>query len=114
MDSKTFTTLEEGRGVLNCNFCKGFYVPLVLRTNRKFCTETCRKTAGTKRFRIGNRTKYLARKRVEKALEYGKLKKEPCEVCREKDVHAHHDDYEKPLDVRWMCRVHHQEHHASL
>jgi hypothetical protein len=24
----------------------------------------------------------------------------------------HHDDYSKPLDVRWFCRRHHLLHHA--
>jgi|GEM_PF-990020 len=44
----------------------------------------------------------------------GKLIKEPCEVCgTEKDVEAHHDDYNKPLDVRWLCRKHHREHHNN-
>jgi hypothetical protein len=26
-------------------------------------------------------------------------------------VHGHHDDYQKPLVVRWLCRRHHGEVH---
>jgi hypothetical protein len=37
----------------------------------------------------------------------------PCEVCKETNVDAHHDDYNKPLDVRWLCKKHHREHHKS-
>lgn len=39
------------------------------------------------------------------------LKKLPCEVCGKTDVNAHHDDYDKPLTVRWLCPEHHAEWH---
>lgn len=26
---------------------------------------------------------------------------------------THHDEYSKPLEVRWLCRLHHREHHAK-
>ncbi len=48
------------------------------------------------------------------AIRDGRLTKEPCEVCGELKVDAHHDDYEKPMDVRWLCRTHHAEHHKKL
>ena len=44
----------------------------------------------------------------------GRLIRKPCEVCGEIKVDAHHDDYERPLDVRWLCRTHHSEHHKNL
>lgn len=28
-------------------------------------------------------------------------------------ANAHHDDYAKPLEVRWLCALHHQRHHAD-
>ena len=34
------------------------------------------------------------------AIRDRKLLKQPCEVCQSKTVHAHHDDYAKPLAVR--------------
>lgn len=57
--------------------------------------------------------KYRARKIVERALACGSLKRMPCEVCANTKSEAHHDDYSKPLDVRWLCRKHHIEHHLK-
>jgi transposase-like protein len=38
-----------------------------------------------------------------------------CETCRAKNnIHAHHDDYTKPLDVRWLCASCHKRHHIAL
>ena len=45
------------------------------------------------------------------AIRDGKLTKKPCEICCCVDVHAHHDDYSKPLDVRWLCPLHHKQWH---
>lgn len=50
---------------------------------------------------------------VETAIANGSLVRMPCEVCGATRVDAHHDDYSKPLDVRWLCRGHHLEHHRS-
>ncbi len=47
------------------------------------------------------------------AVADGRLVHQPCEVCGSSKTDAHHDDYAKPLDVRWLCRVHHKEHHAD-
>jgi hypothetical protein len=44
-------------------------------------------------------------------IRYGRLIRQPCEVCGEIKVDAHHDDYNKPLDIRWLCKIHHREHH---
>jgi ribosomal protein S27AE len=46
------------------------------------------------------------------AIRDGRLTKKPCEICGSTKVYAHHDDYSKPLSVRWLCPRHHQEHHA--
>lgn len=50
---------------------------------------------------------------VETALKNGTLEKKQCEVCGAKRVDAHHDDYSKPLDVRWLCRGHHLKFHRA-
>jgi hypothetical protein len=59
--------------------------------------------------------KRLCRKATFSALRKGILKYAPCEVCGIDDssVQAHHDDYNKPLEVRWLCSWHHAEHHKN-
>ena len=63
--------------------------------------------------RIKSREKYIARTMVRNAKRDGWLKRMPCEVCGEEKSQAHHDDYSKPLDVRWLCFKHHRELHGQ-
>jgi len=68
----------------------------------------------TKEYRKEFPDKYKAHTIVNNAIRGNKLFKEPCEVCHTNDViHAHHDDYGKPLNVRWLCSSHHSQWHAK-
>jgi hypothetical protein len=58
-------------------------------------------------------THVAARKAVQEAVRRGRLIRLPCEVCGSTKSAGHHDDYSKPLEVRWLCRVHHDELHAA-
>lgn len=59
--------------------------------------------------------KHFARQMVAAAVAGGFLLRGPCEVCGTIDnVQGHHDDYPKPLDVRWMCFRHHCEVHGKV
>lgn len=54
------------------------------------------------------------RKMTWKKIREGELVRQPCEVCGiDKTIEAHHDDYYRPLEVRWLCRKHHIEHHIN-
>ena len=57
--------------------------------------------------------KHDARLKVWAALDAGELVRQPCEACGDARVEAHHDDYAKPLDVRWLCSQHHGEAHRG-
>lgn len=58
--------------------------------------------------------KVQARNATNYALITGFLNKLPCEVCGTmKYLEAHHEDYSKPLEIRWLCRKHHAEHHRN-
>lgn len=50
---------------------------------------------------------HRARNAVHHALKTGKLVKGKCGVCGAEKVEAHHDDYDKPMEVRWVCSLHH-------
>lgn len=51
---------------------------------------------------------------VRNAVAVGDLKRMPCRVCGAKKAEAHHEDYDRPLDVVWLCRAHHKERHVHL
>jgi hypothetical protein len=76
------------------------------------CRVAWRKSDSCKayRLRIRGSLKERARKALNNAIQAGKLKREPCEVCGNARSEGHHSDYSKPLDVQWFCRKHHVEH----
>ena len=69
----------------------------------------------TKRYRVMNRVKYQAHTAVNNALARGKLiKPDACSECKKSGaIHGHHDDYRKPLVVRWLCAVCHSAWHLQ-
>lgn len=40
-----------------------------------------------------------------------RIEKQPCFICGGK-AEAHHPDYDRPLDVVWLCSAHHKQAHA--
>ena len=59
-----------------------------------------------------NRCKRSAQLRVNNAVRDGRLLRQPC-FCGAK-AQAHHDDYSRPLDVVWLCPIHHGERHVEI
>lgn len=52
-----------------------------------------------------------------KAVQNGTIEKpEFCQDCGKTDciIEGHHDDYEKPLDVIWLCKQCHTETHRNI
>jgi hypothetical protein len=83
-----------------------------------------KKAEGT--YNRGNRTSqnkryYGVRELVKKAhqMTYRRLKRkliikpENCSICgiSTPDLHGHHDNYEKPLDIIWVCWLCHNNLH---
>jgi len=47
------------------------------------------------------------------AVRSGRVTKLPCSICGSATVHAHHQNYNFPLDVVWLCPAHHTQIHAE-
>ena len=53
----------------------------------------------------------LANNLINNAILRGDIERKPCEICGAEPTEAHHDDYNKPLEVRWLCRECHSKWH---
>lgn len=69
--------------------------------------------ASKKRLRKLYPEKWKARDKVYREVKKGNLIKLPCEVCSDKKAQAHHEDYSKPLDIKWLCFKHHFQLHKN-
>lgn len=81
-------------------------------------TETCRSTQRRLKQKYYKDPELRRRMRVRQAtnnaIRGGTLKRLPCERCGDEKSEAHHDDYDKPLKVRFLCGKHHKEHHTKM
>lgn len=58
--------------------------------------------------------KRRVREATARRIKVGLLIKQPCEICgTNNNIQAHHDDYNDPMNVRWLCSWHHAEHHKN-
>jgi hypothetical protein len=104
--------------ILTCKGCgKSFEAPnrhpKYCRDNRCFSrTEAMLNALRAKAYSPERRHAMQA---VQTARCNGSLIPQSCEVCGgNRFVEAHHDDYAAPLDVRWLCRSHHKQHHNKF
>lgn len=89
---------NDREGQRYCRFCHAKYMRLWRKTHHL----------------VGEaRLKFIARSYAGVYLKRGLLKEQPCEDCGSDQVEIHHDDYSKPLQVRWKCRPCHLEHHRA-
>lgn len=76
--------------------------------------EDGRHTAAVTRHKKRFPERYKARNKVNTAIRNGKLiPSTTCSICGKetKDIHAHHPDYSKPLEVQWLCTECHGKAH---
>lgn len=74
-----------------------------------------RKSAAIKAWAVRNPASCKAHNAVNNAVRDGRLiKPDTCESCNNKcNPHGHHCDYNKPLDVMWLCVSCHNEWHKE-
>ena len=51
---------------------------------------------------------------VTRAIRSGVIVRQPCCKCSSLKSLAHHEDYDKPLDVVWLCQPCHKQRHKEL
>lgn len=71
------------------------------------------KTTEYRRWREKNPDGWRAHSKVNYLIRKGTIKRTPCEICGEKETHAHHDNYDKPLEIKWLCPSCHQKYHIK-
>lgn len=63
--------------------------------------------------KAATKTQAAARSAVYNALNAGTLKQGDCAECGAFPTEAHHENYNKPLEVIWLCKKHHEERHHN-
>lgn len=66
-----------------------------------------------KKWRHKNRLKVNVERILYRAIKRGDIKRLPCIICGKKKGLAHHPDYSKPLEVIFLCALHHKEIHKK-
>jgi len=68
----------------------------------------------TRAWRAEDKRRSAAHSSVSQAIRNGSLVRQPCVRCGEAKSVAHHEDYDKPLDVVWLCQPCHKQRHKEL
>lgn len=72
------------------------------------------KWARQAKWRKNNPKATWAHQCLRSALKRGLVVQGVCEVCGDPNTEAHHDDYDRPMEVRWLCRRDHKAEHRRL
>lgn len=68
----------------------------------------------TKAWRQEDRRRTAAHNAVAKAIKSGALIQQSCSRCGSVKSLAHHEDYDKKLDVVWLCQPCHKQRHKEI
>lgn len=92
-----------------CEGCGDSFEVTKYASRRRFCSGRCHE-----RHR-DTTVKGKARLAVQYAVKVGKIERpDRCEDCgRDRPLQGHHEDYDRPLDVVWLCRPCHVDRHRE-
>lgn len=68
----------------------------------------------TKAWRESDRRRSVAHSLVARAIQKGTLCPKPCVRCNSEESVAHHEDYDRPLEVVWLCQPCHRKRHQEI
>jgi len=68
----------------------------------------------TKAWRAEDKRRQVAHSAVARAIRKGDLIRMSCVRCGAEKTEAHHEDYDKPLDVVWLCTPCHKKRHQEI
>jgi hypothetical protein len=68
----------------------------------------------TKSWRAEDKRRQVAHNKVRRAIIKGLLVRQSCQRCGNAKTEGHHEDYDKPLDVMWLCTPCHKQRHKEL
>lgn len=116
----------DGNFFAKCDYCgKEYHTKKSAFEKRKrhFCSRSCysryraeflpkeeQHAYGTGHTEQERKKRVRARSTFNHYMRDNHMERRPCEICG-RPAEAHHDDYDKPLEVRWLCFEHHREWH---
>lgn len=65
-------------------------------------------------WRAEDKRRQAAHSLVARSIRNGSLVRQPCIRCGAEKSVAHHEDYDKPLEVMWLCQPCHKQRHKEL
>lgn len=71
-------------------------------------------TEVTRVWRAEDLRRAKAHNAVARAIKKGDLTRSPCVKCGFQKTEAHHEDYDKPLDIVWLCCPCHKKRHKEI
>ena len=68
----------------------------------------------TKAWRAEDERRAKAHQTVAYAIKKGEIVKQSCFRCSKESAIAHHEDYDKPLEIIWLCQPCHKQRHKEI